>query len=166
MRLNPFAFPSDTTFRFLLLIAAIVGVSLLAFDWLYGQFADLRAEAAALIACGAGLPTDPTQVATDAQLVAFRSCLAAVNGTRLDAVLFGVVALVIGGGVAYAHRGGPAATAIPRPRPRRRARAGGADRRARGRDGGRRRRLASDGSRSTGGRSGSPSASRATASSR
>ena len=102
MRLNPFAFPSDTTFRFLLLIAAIVGVSLLAFDWLYGQFADLRAEAAALIACGAGLPTDPTQVATDAQLVAFRSCLAAVNGTRLDAVLFGVVALVIGGGVAYA----------------------------------------------------------------
>ena len=101
MRLNPFAFPSDTTFRFLLLIAAIVGVSLLAFDWLYGQFADLRAEAAALLACSAGLPTDPTQVATDAQLVAFRSCLAAVNGTRLDAVLVGVVALVIGGGVAY-----------------------------------------------------------------
>ena len=101
MRLNPFAFPSDTTFRFLLLIAAIVGVSLLAFDWLYGQFADLRAEAAALIACSAGLPTDPTQVATDAQLVAFRSCLAAVNGTRLDAVLLGMVALVIGGGVAY-----------------------------------------------------------------
>ena len=30
--------------KFLLLIAATVGVSLLAFDWLYGQFADLRAE--------------------------------------------------------------------------------------------------------------------------
>ncbi|HEY4189361.1 MAG TPA: M48 family metalloprotease [Candidatus Limnocylindrales bacterium] len=102
MRLNPFAFPSDTTFRFLLLIAAIVGVSLLAFDWLYGQFADLRSEALALLACSTGLQPDPSRLPTDAQLAAFRSCLAAVNGTRLDAVLFGVVVLVIGGGVAYA----------------------------------------------------------------
>ena len=48
MRLNPFAFPSDTTFRFLLFIAAIIGISLLAFDWLFSQFADLNAEAQGL----------------------------------------------------------------------------------------------------------------------
>ena len=102
MRLNPFAFPSDTTFRFLLLIAAILGVSLLAFDWLYGEFADLRAEGLALIACSSGLQPDPTKLPTDEQLSAFRVCLAEVNGTRLEAVLFGVVALVVGGGVAFA----------------------------------------------------------------
>ena len=55
MRLNPFAFPSDTTFRFLLFIAAIIGVSLLAFDWLYSQFADLGAEAQGLHQCLLGM---------------------------------------------------------------------------------------------------------------
>lgn len=102
MRLNPFAFPSDTTFRFLLLIAATVGVSLLAFDWLYGQFADLRAEAQALLACAQNFQFAPGQVPTDAQLAEFRGCLAAVNGPRREAVLLGVAALLVGGIVAYA----------------------------------------------------------------
>jgi hypothetical protein len=102
LRLNPFAFPSDTTFRFLLLIAATVGVSLLAFDWLYGQVADLRAEAQALLACTQTFQLAPGQVPTDTQLADFRACLAAVNGPRREAVLLGVAVLLVGGVVAYA----------------------------------------------------------------
>jgi len=102
MRLNPFAFPSDTTFRFLLLIAATVGVSLLAFDWLHGQFADLRAEFQALLACTQNFQPPPGQVPTGAQLAGFQACQAAVNGPRREAVLLGVVVLLVGGVVAYA----------------------------------------------------------------
>jgi len=35
-RLNPFAFPSDTTFRFVLLIVAVLGASLFIYYWLVG----------------------------------------------------------------------------------------------------------------------------------
>ena len=62
MRLNPFAFPSDTTFRFLLFIVAIVGVSLIAFEWVYGVlFTDPAAFGRALLACRLpldGVPSD------------------------------------------------------------------------------------------------------------
>ena len=34
-RLNPFAFPSDTTFRFVLLIVAVLGSTLYVWDWIY-----------------------------------------------------------------------------------------------------------------------------------
>jgi Zn-dependent protease with chaperone function len=34
-RLNPFAFPSDTSFRFVLLIVAVVSASLFIYNWLY-----------------------------------------------------------------------------------------------------------------------------------
>ncbi len=34
-RLNPFAFPSDTTFRFVLLIVAVLSASIFAFDWFH-----------------------------------------------------------------------------------------------------------------------------------
>ena len=102
MRLNPFAFPSDTTFRFALFIAAIVGVSLLAFDWLYGETTDLRREALALLDCSRRFGMAPGQVATDEQLAALRSCTAAVNETRRAAMLLGVVVLLAGGVVAVA----------------------------------------------------------------
>ena len=50
-RLNPFAFPSDTTFRFLLLVVSIVGVSLFLFNWLYFSVADNRADLRAQEKC-------------------------------------------------------------------------------------------------------------------
>jgi Zn-dependent protease with chaperone function len=34
-RLNPFVFPSDTTFRFLLLVVAVIGANLYIWNWLY-----------------------------------------------------------------------------------------------------------------------------------
>ncbi len=102
MRLNPFAFPSDTTFRFLLFIAAIVGVSLLAFEWIYGVFSDLGAEAAAILACLPLTRVPPGQLPTDAQNAAFTACLAEVNEPRRAFILLGIVALLVGGLVAYA----------------------------------------------------------------
>ena len=101
MRLNPFAFPSDTTFRFLLFIAANIGISLLAFDWLYSQFADLGAEARGLYECLLGMNAPVGQLPTDEQQSAFLSCMAAVNEARRTAVVLGVAALLIGGAVAY-----------------------------------------------------------------
>jgi hypothetical protein len=37
-RLNPFIFPSDTDFRFVLLIVAVLGASLFIFNGLYYEF--------------------------------------------------------------------------------------------------------------------------------
>ena len=34
-RLNPFAFPSDTTFRFVLLVGAVLGTTLYVWNWIY-----------------------------------------------------------------------------------------------------------------------------------
>ena len=101
MRLNPFAFPSDTTFRFLLFIAAIIGVSLLAFDWLYSQFADLNAEAQGLYRCLLGMNAPVGQLPTDEQQSTFLACMADVNEARRTAVVVGVVALLLGGVIAY-----------------------------------------------------------------
>ena len=101
MRLNPFAFPSDTTFRFLLFIAAIIGVSLLAFDWLYSQFADLGAEAQGLYQCLLGMNAPVGQLPTDDQQSTFLACMADVNEARRTAVVAGVVALLLVGVVAY-----------------------------------------------------------------
>jgi Zn-dependent protease with chaperone function len=39
-RLNPFAFPSDTTFRFVLLIVAVLGSTLYVWDWIYFAVGD------------------------------------------------------------------------------------------------------------------------------
>jgi Zn-dependent protease with chaperone function len=98
MRLNPFAFPSDTTFRFLLFIAAIVGVSLLAFEWVYGVlFTDPAAVGRALLACR--LPLD--HVPTDAEIAANNACLAAVNAPLLRGVVIAVSVLLVGGAMAY-----------------------------------------------------------------
>ena len=49
-RLNPFAFPSDTTFRFVLLVVAVLGSTLYIWDWIYfaaGDNAATYAQAAA-----------------------------------------------------------------------------------------------------------------------
>ncbi|HEY6608878.1 MAG TPA: hypothetical protein VI277_06750, partial [Candidatus Limnocylindria bacterium] len=101
MRLNPFAFPSDTTFRFLLFIAATVGASLMAFDWIYGVFIDQAAQGQALIDCSRLAPIVDGVPPTDAQQQAFRDCLARVNATNRDAILLGIFVLLVGGAVAY-----------------------------------------------------------------
>src|SRR5438874_11306081 len=48
LRLNPFAFPSDTDFRFVLLIVSVLGASLLIYEALYNS---LPANAAPLQSC-------------------------------------------------------------------------------------------------------------------
>ena len=98
MRLNPFAFPSDTTFRFVLFIVAIVGVSLQAFNWVYGVlFTDIGDVSRALLACS--MPVD--HFPTEAELAANNACLAAVNAPVLRAIVIAVAALLAGGAVAY-----------------------------------------------------------------
>src|SRR4029453_10263016 len=98
MRLNPFAFPSDTTFRFVLFIAAIVGVSLQAFEWMYGVlFTDVGDFSRALLACS--LPTD--HFPSEAELAANNACLALVNEPVVRAVAIAVVVLLVGGILAY-----------------------------------------------------------------
>ena len=51
-RLNPFAFPSDTAFRFGLLVTAVIGANLYVWEWIATEFADKHEG------CGgrAGLP--------------------------------------------------------------------------------------------------------------
>ena len=102
MRLNPFAFPSDTTFRFLLLIAAILGVSL-ARVRLALRPVRRPARRGARTCSPAARDSSRTRPAADRCAA---GGLPVVPGGRQRhsprGVLFGVVALVIGGGVAYA----------------------------------------------------------------
>jgi Zn-dependent protease with chaperone function len=60
-RLNPFALPSETTLRFLLLVVAVIGTSLFAYNWLFYTFTDGRAELAHYRVC-----LDAMQTATSA----------------------------------------------------------------------------------------------------
>ena len=98
MRLNPFAFPSDTTFRFLLFIAAIVGASLQAFEWVYSVFfTDAAAFGQALLACG----PSPDHFPSEVELAVANACRAAVNAPVIRAVVVAVAALLAGGAIAY-----------------------------------------------------------------
>ena len=101
VRLNPFAFPSETTFRFLLFMAGIVGFSVLGFDWVFTTLTNARAEAVALGECVRGLPVGG-EVATNAQLEAFRACKAAVQEGRRLFILAGVAVLLAVAAVIYA----------------------------------------------------------------
>ena len=50
-RLNPFAFPSDTDFRLLLLIAAVIGSGLFIYNWVYFALPQSRADVAMYQLC-------------------------------------------------------------------------------------------------------------------
>jgi Zn-dependent protease with chaperone function len=98
-RLNPFAFPSDTTFRFLLLIVSVVGVSLFLFNWTYFNVADTRREAVEALAClqqnetalrSARSPADLARTAEAAQ-----RCHSVTNRTRGTFILGGVATLLL-----------------------------------------------------------------------
>lgn len=98
-RLNPFAFPSDTTFRFVLLIAAILGVSLFTYNWLHIGLSDSEAEMGQLSACvaerEAGVSSALDITAVDSVMQRFNTCVAGTYRQRGDFMLAGVAVLLV-----------------------------------------------------------------------
>ena len=83
-RLNPFVFPSDTTFRFLLVLVAVIGANLYVWNWLWIAYgANQDAVRAAYAVCETIRPTldirglDPATYAQASQ--AFSDCVRDVN---------------------------------------------------------------------------------------
>ena len=76
-RLSPFAFPSDTTFRFVLLVLAVVGATLYVWQWIYfavGINGDAYVER--VRTCQAlAPPPAPTLDQVTASSAAYRSCV-------------------------------------------------------------------------------------------
>ncbi|MGH3043888.1 MAG: M48 family metalloprotease, partial [Gaiellaceae bacterium] len=97
-RLNPFAFPSDTTFRFFLLVVSIVGVSLFLYNWLYFSVSDNRAEVRRTLACveeqQAALAVAATTDDLDAASVRFADCIDEINRPKAAFMLGGVAVLL------------------------------------------------------------------------
>lgn len=98
-RLNPFAFPSETTFRLALLVASVVGVSLFLSSWLYISFEDKHHEIVRRLACQEEHAID-VRTAVDTNAVAtansrFSDCLQAINRPRGLFMLGGVVCVLL-----------------------------------------------------------------------
>jgi Zn-dependent protease with chaperone function len=98
-RLNPFAFPSDTTFRFFLLIVSIVGVNLFFYNWLYFSFADNQSDLSRELACLqeqiAGYEAATSLGDIDAANDRFSQCRAAINRPKGTFMLGGVALLLV-----------------------------------------------------------------------
>ena len=85
-RLSPFVFPSDTTFRFLLLLVAVVGANLYVWNWLHTVYGiDQEAAIDAYLVCDAerraafsGLTINDT-ASLEAASDAFTACVQEVN---------------------------------------------------------------------------------------
>ncbi len=97
-RLNPFAFPSETTFRLALLVVSVVGVSLFLSSWLYISFEDKHREIVRRLACQDEHQID-VRTAVDLNAVAtanrrFSDCLQAINRPR-GLFMLGVVVCVL-----------------------------------------------------------------------
>ena len=96
-RLNPFVFPSETTFRFGLLVTAVLGASLYVWNWISTVAADPAEEIAEFRAC---FPLSP--LVTGARDVgsfsaasdAFSACLQAANRDTLWWMLGGTAGLI------------------------------------------------------------------------
>src|SRR5687768_6829314 len=97
-RLNPFAFPSDTTFRFLLLVVSIVGVSLFLYNWLYFSVSDNQAEIRRTLECveeqQAALAVAATSDDLDAAASRFADCIDEINRPKAAFMLGGVAVLL------------------------------------------------------------------------
>jgi Zn-dependent protease with chaperone function len=97
-RPNPFAFPSDTTFRFFLLVVSIVGVSLFLYNWLYFGVSDNRAEVRRSLACveeqQAALAVAATSDDLDAAASRFADCIDEINRPKAAFMLGGVGVLL------------------------------------------------------------------------
>jgi Zn-dependent protease with chaperone function len=105
-RVDPFAFPSDTTFRFVLLILSVLGASLFAFNWVYWSVHDVNRELAITFRCareagpvfsGTG---DPTAYA--ARTSRLHACLAGLNHEKGRWILGAVGLLLLVALVVYA----------------------------------------------------------------
>ncbi len=85
-RLNPFAFPSDTAFRFLLLVVSVIAASLFAFDWVHSSYVNRSAQVRELFRCriaGGDLVGSFGQAAVqDARTARLHACLAPINHAR------------------------------------------------------------------------------------
>ena len=55
-RLNPFAFPSDTAFRFGLLVAAVIGANLYVWQWIASTSRSAEEHSSGTLACLAFSP--------------------------------------------------------------------------------------------------------------
>ena len=94
-RLNPFAFPSDTAFRFGLLVAAVVGANLYVWQWIAGRTRQDE-QIAGITTCSRFMPTDArsTDEFTTAS-AAFSSCIASVYRYQVWWMLGGTAALIV-----------------------------------------------------------------------
>jgi Zn-dependent protease with chaperone function len=97
-RLNPFVFPSETTFRFGLLVTAVLGASLYVWNWISTVTADTAEEAAEFRACFALSPIarGVTDVAGfSAASKAFSECVNAANRDTVWWMVGGTAGLVV-----------------------------------------------------------------------
>ena len=113
-RLNPFVLPSETGFRFLLLVSAVLGSALFAYNWLYFTLSDRRHELLVSLRCDARFKGALSSLATappaDAQSInryakrthAFTDCLAAVTHPKGYWMMAGVAGLAVLAFVLYA----------------------------------------------------------------
>lgn len=98
-RLNPFAFPSDTDFRFALLIVSVLGTSLFVYNWLFHAIPLLRDPwLAAMVRCAdlasAAFPDAADPIARAGKQMMEAECGAPYERTRA-AWLLGGTALVL-----------------------------------------------------------------------
>jgi Zn-dependent protease with chaperone function len=97
-RLNPFAFPSETTFRFGLLVTAVLGASLYVWNWISTVVADRGAEVAQLQECLALSPEaagTTTAAEFGAAADAFSACVERANENVVAWMLGGTAGLIV-----------------------------------------------------------------------
>lgn len=95
-RLNPFAFPSDTAFRFGLLVAAVLGANLYVWQWISSSSRDLQEDRSAALAC---LQLSPSGAPTTEQFAsaanAYSACVAQLYRFQVGWMLGGTAALLL-----------------------------------------------------------------------
>jgi Zn-dependent protease with chaperone function len=98
-RLNPFAFPSDTGFRFLLLILSVVGAALFAFNWVYFSLSDSAHEVRVSARCAAEYGSVAPDISDPAglsrRLDRLHACMAEITHPKGYWMLGGVAAMVL-----------------------------------------------------------------------
>jgi Zn-dependent protease with chaperone function len=106
-RLNPFALPSETGFRFLLLVSATLGSALFAYNWLYFTLSDRHHELLVTLRCdaqfggalndlGGSSPAGSTGIDRFAHRThGFTSCMSAVTHPKGYWMIGGVAGLTL-----------------------------------------------------------------------
>ena len=96
-RLNPFAFPADTTFRFVLLIVAVLGSTLYIWDWIYFAVGDngarYKERAAACLDQSPAGASDLGDFTRGSQT--FRACVQALDRPSAWWMLAGALAVLV-----------------------------------------------------------------------